>query len=245
MLDDTARQFEQAMQAKKYDFIDFGANKDAVIAFVCKAFGADNGLGVDPDPARVEEARSTNCDAVAHDPAQGLRIDGKVKFATLINYLNRTASFSEARENVISALKVSRDFIYIQQPFYDGDGYLLSRGLKFFWSDWSRYSNRLTSLDFHNMLQPLVDSGMVHDVRIYASTPVRDSTSPDIHPLGSSSNQNQYDPERHGEKPFVAFDRLIFRELKILASRRPECDLDRFEQRFRWDKIIYSSADAH
>ena len=73
MLDDTARQFEQAMQAKKYDFIDFGANKDGVIAFICKAFGAESGLGVDPDPARVEEARSTDCDAVVHDPAQGLK----------------------------------------------------------------------------------------------------------------------------------------------------------------------------
>ena len=48
MLDDTARQFEQAMQAKKYDFIDFGANKDGVIAFVCKAFGAEADLASIP-----------------------------------------------------------------------------------------------------------------------------------------------------------------------------------------------------
>lgn len=238
-MDDEA--FVQESEAHAVDFLDFGANRDGVLAMVKKAFGGKNGLGLDTDPQRVAEAQRAGEQAMVWDPAKGLDLERKVRFSAFVNYLNRTPSFDAARDTLVAALKVTRDFAYIQQPFYDADGYLLSRGLKFFWSDWTRQSNRLTSLDFHNIFASLAERGIVHGLRIYGATPVRDSLSPDILPLAARSNQNRYEAEQHGEKPFAAFDRVVFRELKILVARRPECDLDKLEKRFRWDKQLLAT----
>ena len=61
----------------------------------------------------------------------------------------------DVKSFVEKACSISKDFVFIQQPYFDADSYLFKKGLKLFWSDWRGHPNRMTSLDFNLLLRDL------------------------------------------------------------------------------------------
>jgi hypothetical protein len=67
-----------------------------------------------------------------------------------------------------------------------------------------------------------IDRVEVHPVGL-----IRDTTDPEIVPLGTPKNDLTYDPEKHGPRPYVEFDREVFYAYDLLfhLARRPSVRL--------------------
>lgn len=113
---------------------------------------------------------------------------------------------------VRNACQLSREFVFIRQPWFDSDGLLFRHGLKLFWSHWAGHPNPMTMLQLHNTVEALRQAGIVKQFTIYAQGPIADSSHEAVHPLTSPIDQHSYDPEKHGTKPELSFEEPIYSE---------------------------------
>lgn len=218
------------MALRGHDFLDFGASKGGAIDFALAALGGRKGLGVDIDPRKVAEMRRLGYDCVEGDITDLEIRDGSVRFVIMSHILEHLSDVEAVRRAVGTAARISRDFLYIQGPFFDADDALAARGLKFYWSDWHGHRCHVTTACLRWVLGELA----LRDYLIMARTPVADSADRAIHPLASPQDQGSYRPGEHPPKPFVVFSRprfpsAIYREIVCIVRLRA----------FRgWDDVV-------
>jgi hypothetical protein len=148
---------------------------------------------------------------------------GRVRYVIMSHFLEHVPSLHAVRDIIRSACRVSDDFVLIQQPYFDADGYLFDLGLKLYWSSWRGHPNHMTRLEMLNVLQEVAPKTGIRRYFIGARYPIRSSDAPEIHPLLSPIDQVNWSRVEHGHKPSVTFDRPVFRELfAILLLRGDE-----------------------
>ncbi len=231
------------ISANDVEFIDFGASKGGSIDYAAKIFGRDSkkGIGIDISPDKVATMTAAGYRAFTADVLQ-LRLTHPVRFVIMSHFLEHLGGYPMAQKALLSAAELSREFFFVQQPYFDMDGYLLERGLKFFWSDWHGHTYAMHSLEFYRILRDLLRQGEIDRFALYLSTPVPfDDTM--LIPLEAPKDQHHYDPKLHGEKPAVTLPEQpgLYKELRVLATKNAEADFDALEKRFSWDKKIYDS----
>ena len=205
------------MDIADYDFIDFGASKGGCIDFAKARLGGKNGLGIDKDPTKIEQMRRLGYDCINADITELNLPCESVRFVTMSHFLEHLPNLDAVRRALKSAAEVASDFLFIQGPYFDADEYLAARELKFYWSDWHGHSCHLTS----TQLASILDRLMLREYVIMARRPVVDSDDTCIHPLESPRNQHHYMPGTHPHKPFLTFDRRLYREMVCLVRLRP------------------------
>ena len=191
----------KALKAGAFDFLDFGCSTGGSIGLAQSLFGKGRGLGLDIDPAKVETARSSGHDAMLADLTNLTIPPNLVRHVMLCHFLEHLPGLKTAEQAMASAVRTAREFVYVAQPWFDSDGYLFSRGLKIYWSDWHGHPNRMTSLDFHYVLEALRQRDMILGYRMFARDRISNSRNPVIHPLASRRNQHAYDRKVHPPKP--------------------------------------------
>ena len=210
---------------KAFDFIDFGCSAGGSIDWARRRFGGRRGLGVDINPDKVAAARAAGFEAVVADGARLDQFTGKVRFATMIHFLEHLPSIEAARKVVGTALSISRDFLYVRQPWFDSDGALMRQGLKLYWSHWRGHPLPMTSLQAYALFEDLRKTGRCARFAIYGRTPIVSSDDPAVLPLSAPSDSHQYEPERDGPKPTVPLDG-VFTELVVVATPRRADTID-------------------
>lgn len=229
------------MNKNLYGFLDFGCSNGGSIEFAERAFGGVNGIGIDIDPVKVKSAQESGfnaivCDATKIDPSFG-----RFKFSIMSHFLEHLPSFTAAKICINSAILVSEDFLFIQQPYFDADGILLRDGYKLFWSDWSGHPNRMTSLEFHNILNPLKDKKVIKDYRMYGYKRIESSLDTAILPLKEGINQLSYDGNVHRKKKPKKFSYPIFHEIKVFVSIGDDIDFRFYEEKFGWSERLLNA----
>ena len=218
-------------QIEDYDFLDFGASKGNSILFGKNKLGGRKGLGIDNDPNKVELAKENGIDCILEDVTKLKFPINKFNFIIMSHFLEHLGSFRDVRRTIESAAQVAKNFLFIQGPFFDADGYLESLGLKFFWSDWTAHHTQLTIKDLRLILLHL---GLNKHIMLVANE-VLGSDHPTIHPLESPKNQQDYDPQKHPPKPNVRFTRTLYREMVCIVKLR---------EFGNWKKIIKAKSNA-
>lgn len=219
-VDDVARE--------EYDFYDFGCSAGGSIKFAQSKFGGVRALGLDIDPKKVERTQNMGFEARVADCTclEGMR---RVRFVTMMHFLEHLPSRKHARDCIKSALQISNDFVYIRQPWFDSDGYLLTKGLKLYWSDWEGHTLHMTSLELRNILTSLrrcSTTGRRLRYVIAALHPIVSSADPSMLPLDAAFDSHAYNEEAHGPKDIVPLDlqACVHKEIVCVATMSPDFD---------------------
>lgn len=232
-----------ALPRREFDFLDFGCSTGGSIDMAKKLFRASRGLGIDNSPKKIEAARAQGYDAMLYDIAD---LPGKVcvRFCVMSHFLEHVASRNDVAAYIRKACALSREFVFIQQPYFDADGYLFHRGLKLFWSDWRGHPNCMTTLMFHNLLAPMRAEGKIGDFSIHFHHPITSSKDPAVHSVRSARDQFEYDAAIHPPKPMDdKFDFPVFRETVVWITK-PGIVHETPFHRVRSDCTLYSSVDS-
>lgn len=226
-----------------YKFLDYGCSRGGSIALAQRLFGKGNGLGLDIDPTKVAAAQNIGYDAMVADlTALPLRADC-VDYVILSHFLEHLSGLKDAEKALSGAVRSARSFVYVAQPWFDSDGYLFSKNLKLYWSDWHGHPNRMTSLDFHFLLNEFKRRGLIEGFSIFGHKRIRSSAHEAVHPLDSGRNQHEYDAKVHSKKPFlpVFFTADVFAEIHVLIDITQNNSLESFRRHYPDAKQLFDS----
>src|SRR5207237_6689214 len=132
-----------------------------------------------------------------------------------------------------------REFAIFRIPYFDADGLLAQLGLKFYHSDWSGHTNRLTTLDFYLLLRRL-RSTKFKEARLYGREVVEGIDSPYIIPLSADMNTSREQALTHDHRapagaPSLALYKEVLLLIRLEETDDPEAWRSRMEKRCRVD----------
>lgn len=236
-------EFSSLIKQGGFDYVDFGCSKGGSLLFGKQAFKGKKGLGIDCDQSKVELTRNAGYDAVKfniHDiPDEKL-----VRFTILSHFLEHVPDLADVTEFVKKACSISTEFVYIQQPFFDADGYLARNGLKLFWSDWRGHPNRMTSLEMWVMLRNLHKMGMDIKYSIHFRYRIMDSSDSRIHSIFSPIDQLEYSETEHPDKgDVVEFREPVYAEIRAVITM-PGVDHSNLVKKVKSD-YVFIDEDAN
>lgn len=226
-----------------FDFYDFGCSTGANITHTNSIFPGLRGLGMDIAPAKVAAAKENGHQAVVFDILE-LPDEKRVDFVTMAHFLEHLPGLDSTRKMMAKAVSVSREFVLIRQPWFDSDGELLRRGFKFYWSHWRGHPNKMTTLDFHSILNAELQAGRIKRFSIYGRNVVKSSRHPSIIPLGAPVNQHQYEPDKHGPKAIEKFTFPAFKEIVVRIDIDPGDKADAIQERLAPLELIFDSTSS-
>ena len=209
-------EFSDYVRKGEFDFIDFGCSKGGSIKLGQTRFGGKKGLGIDIDDAKVRICREAGVEAICYDIA-AIPDEKLFRFTILSHFLEHIPNPIDVAFYVRKACTISREFVYIQQPFFDADAYLARHSLKLYWSDWHGHPNHMSSSDLRVVLRDLQKVGLNIRYSIYARKPITSSDDPCVHSILSPSDQHKFDPT-HPAKNTVTFTEPVYAELVCLIT---------------------------
>lgn len=229
-----------------FDAIDFGCSVGGSIDYAKTHFNAQKVLGIDIDSEKVERTRNKGYYAVQADLTTLPPLKQKVRFSIISHFLEHLPSINLAKQCIATAINVSEQFIYIQQPYFDADSLLFAKGLKLFWSDWHGHPNRMTILEFHNILSQFKDKGAIDDFIILGNIRIKNSNDKAIHPIASKQNQHGWDEKLHPPKPKrkVRFRFPIYHEIKVIIALNNNDIIPSVKNRVGWTDVLFDSRNS-
>lgn len=232
-----------ALKSGAFDFLDFGCSRGGSIGLAQTLFGQGRGLGLDIDPDKVDLARNAGHEAMIADLTDLAVPPNLVRFVMLCHFLEHLPGLKMTEKALSSAVRSAREFVYIAQPWFDSDGYLFRRGVKVYWSDWHGHPNRMTTLDFHYLLEDLRRREMIEGYRIFARDAIACSNDAAVHPLASPRNQHHYDETLHPPKPkrSIRFKEPVFSEVQVLIDVRANDAFVGFRAKYPNAQCLFSS----
>ena len=138
----------------RYEFVDFGCSKGGSLKFAKKRFAAENGLGVDVDSRKIEQALARGFDVVEGD-LHALRGKRQVRFVSMMQFLEHLPELAEVERVVAKAAQLAKDFLYIHHPSFDDEHFLLSQGLRIYYHHWSGHTAHVRSDQFFEIFEHL------------------------------------------------------------------------------------------
>jgi hypothetical protein len=217
-----------ALETGRYAFVDAGCGDGGSTSHLLRRFGRAPGLGLDYHQEYIDAARAAGLDAMfcnllMHDL---LLPENAVEFGAAMDVLEHLPTERDAVTVVERLAHVSRDFVFIRHPSFEDMEYLAGLGLKLNWTDWTDHSNMMTLDDYRRVFAE-------HGWTDYAIRPhmrYDDSSHGSVLPLGAPPDTVQYDPEAHGPKPIVAFDRPVWGKFDIFVKLDPTIDAAAWER---------------
>jgi SAM-dependent methyltransferase len=201
-----------------YDFLDFGCSSGGSLDYYAKIFSAmKGGLGIDKDPKKIARARSSGHDVIQCD-IKKLEVKGSVRFIVMSDFLEHIPDLKTVTLIIWKAVTIAREFVFIRQPYFDADPYLFKHQLKFYWSDWEGHPNRMTTLEFHNILKKILEKGAIKRFSIYGFKKVKSSSDPAIHSIWSACDQHEWKKSKHPHKKLIDFELDIYRHLSVVID---------------------------
>lgn len=203
-----------------YDFVDFGCSVGGSMAFAQKAFDGKTPVGIDIDPKKVAKTKDAGFDAVLADATKPEQFEGQVRFSILSHFLEHLPDYETVSRAIRTAAHISRDFVFIRQPWFDADGELFRHGLKFYWSDWHGHPMTLTTLQMYRIIRQHLGNGDIVRATIFGNTPVVDTDDECVVPLTVPMDTGKYDPDAHGPKVSPPIDLDAFKEIVVVLAKR-------------------------
>ncbi|WP_230532123.1 hypothetical protein [Microvirga roseola] len=231
-------ELKNKLSSGHYDFIDFGCSKGDSLVFGRDHLGGRNGLGIDIDPKKVQTSIERGEDALVVDATEVGSYKNAVSFSIMAHFLEHLPGLPLAMKCIESAVSISRDFVFIRQPWFDADGQLLQNELKLYWSDWGGHQNPMTTLDFYRAIRRLKSKKPV-SWAIDGSNRIYSSASKFVLPLNAPANRHFYDPQKDGRKHFSLFNYPVYQEIICviqLSNRVGTAEIMNFARNNRFPK---------
>lgn len=236
----------------EYDFLNFSYNQIPNLK-KCINFGGKNGIGFESNPEKYEQL----IEEIKNDPKlktqkilkgnpSNIMINEKTlhhfKFTLCKDYMEYLPGLNETKESIQNAIQLSSDFVYISQDNFDSDVILFKRGFKTNYSNWTAYTNHLTSNIYFNIIFEFYKLGLIEEYVIFYTEPIKDSNNRYIHPLNSSTNQELYDQDLHPYKKENITFHNIFHKLNILITVKGYKNITQILEKIEGEKsILYDS----
>lgn len=218
----TDESIAEALRPGRYAFIDVGCGDGGSTSHLVRRFGRAPGLGLDYDREAIEASRTAGFDAIhcnLLEPDLVLPRDC-VEYAAAMDVLEHLPAEPFAVTVLRHMERAARDFLFIRHPSFEDVDYLASLGVKLNWTDWSGHPNMMKIEDYHRIFAEL---GW-RDYSILPHMLYTDSRHDSVVPLSAPSDTYRYDPDAHGPKPIVEFDRPIWGKFDIFVRLNPDVD---------------------
>ena len=212
----------EALNTGRYAFVDAGCGDGGSTSHLVRRFGRTPGLGLDYHMEYVEAARAAGfdamfCNLLMHDlelPA------GSVEYAAAMDVLEHLPTEADAVTVMERLARAARDFLFIRHPSFEDVDYLAGLGVRLNWTDWTDHPNMMKLDDYRRIF---VEHGWT-DYSILPHMLYRDSRHDSVVPLAAPPDTVRYDPEAHGPKPIVEFDRPVWGKFDIFVRLDPGMD---------------------
>lgn len=196
-----------------YKFLDIGCKIGGSWGISSKfGFSPQEGIGIDVNEAHVQNARNKGLNAHLGDATNLDFPDGSFELVISNHVFEHLPSREHFDKAIQEALRVSNKWIYIAFPIFDHDEYLKELGLKTFYSDWTGHTCMVH-------LSELLEMFKGYKTELKLIKRLEDSNAVEIHPLSSPIDQFDYNPDIHDPKPYVKFDREIYREFGLTIHK--------------------------
>ena len=211
-----------ATTRSRVEFLDLGCGRGKWLGAATRRFGVQ-GIGLELNRHKVVKAQA-NGRAVYRANILDLEpVDfPAVKYVNLDNVLEHLPSLEVVQDVLERSCRIASHLVYIRHPSFEDKDYLAGLGLKQYWTDWPGVHKT------HVLLPEF--TAMANRLGVYRMvvSPVRrafDSTDPTILPMSAPPGQVRadrttpapgatpagvYDPDHHGPKPLVVFDRPVY-----------------------------------
>ncbi|MCX7684937.1 MAG: class I SAM-dependent methyltransferase [Acetobacteraceae bacterium] len=203
-----------------YDVLDIGCSSGGSLAWSARHLGG-RGLGIDTDAAKVAKARAAGHQAMVADARRLAWPDGSFRCALFFDMLEHLPGPGPARECVAEAYRVSREFVLIRGPNFDGEDALRERGVKRYYADWSGHSWHHRAADLVRLIRAVGPLSWL----VVAHRQITDFADPDLLPLSAPSNSGRYDPTRHAPKPTGPLGLKVFSRIVAVLAKSPAVNL--------------------
>jgi hypothetical protein len=198
-----------------FDFIDLGPSHGGSIDYCTRRFGARRGLGIDIDEAKVAEAREAGFDVVVADAAE-LDTTNAVRFVSMMDFLEHLPDLDFVESIVERAANVATDFLFIWHPSFEGEDFLSAVGLRQYWWHWTGHTSHIQIADYCRVFERL---GLTQFCIRYHQ-PITNSHDPSVLCTDEPIDQGEFDPDIHQARPFVQFERPLWRAQSIFIALR-------------------------
>jgi hypothetical protein len=207
-----------AATAERADLLDLGAGIGRRIKSEVRQFASKHPVGIDRNARKVARAQEQGLpvycgDFTELDPAAF----PSVRVVVFDNVLEHLPSLDAVEAAFDRACDVASEVVYIRHPSFEDEDYLASIGLKQYWTDWPGTHTAKIRLDEFAAMATRREIDNV-SVRGVKRAPASDDRT--ILPLAAPANQKKratergvyglYEPELHGVKPMVTFDRPVY-----------------------------------
>lgn len=203
------------MQNKdKIKFLDVGCKIGGSL-FIAAQYGykKEDGLGIDIRQQHIDKLISAGYNGMVADATNIPFEDGAFELVIFNHVLEHMNGPEQGKKALSECIRVSSKLIVITLPFFDEDEYLNSIGLKTFYSDWTGHTNKV---HFKTLT---VDWLVGYNIKTKMIKKLENSLAKEIIPLSAPTDSTEYNSEIHGEKPFIQFDRDIWREYTIIVNK--------------------------
>ncbi|MBN1973073.1 MAG: glycosyltransferase [Sedimentisphaerales bacterium] len=232
--------FTTFINQNNIEFFDFGCSKGDGLLWTQNLL-SKIGMGFDIDNKKLELASKkggicTDCDIL------NLKKVKMVSFTTMYHLLEHLESTRQAKEFILKACDVSRQNIYIRQPYFDADPWLFHKGLKTYYSHWTGHRNLMTTPVLYHLFMDLLAHGIIKDFIIAYKGLIEWSNSEMIHSLTSPIDSLQYDKAKHPSKPA----KIFFNEIPVYFEIIVCVDINgegygKLWPLFKPDKVVFDS----
>ena len=200
-----------------FNFIDFGSKNGGSIKYASKLFNLNNGIGI--DILKNFEFISFRNNFLGLKTSI-LDLPNVELFDAVImsHFLEHISCRNIIEKMVTKSLDISKNIVFIQQPFFDENNYLLEHNLKFSYADWKGHPSLFTTFDFYILLKKL-QLTKKFKFSIFYDYPIKSSDSNFIVNINEKFDTVLFDSEKSIKKNQIVFDRPIYKEIKILITK--------------------------
>jgi hypothetical protein len=203
---------------ERADLLDLGAGTGRRIKAEARQFASRHPVGIDRNPRKVARAQEQGlpvycADFTELDPSAF----PSVRAVVFDNVLEHLPSVDAVETAFGRACEIATDVVYIRHPSFEDENYLASIGLKQYWTDWPGTHTAKVRLD---EFAAMADRRGIGQVTVRGVKRALASDDPTILPRSAPSNQRKrpaergeyglYEPELHGVKPMITFDRPVY-----------------------------------
>lgn len=197
------------------ELVDLGCGTGSDLTSLERRFGA-TAIGIDRNRRKIARGRESGRAVFQGDITElDHSLFESARFAVLDNVLEHLPSMEVVEAVLASACSLASEVVCIRHPSFDHVEYLRANGLKQYWTDWPR--SHPTPIELHELMAIANRVGAYRTI-VQPVMRALDSSDPTLLPLAAPSEQHRrdrsrygvYDPERHGPKPEVVFDRPVY-----------------------------------
>jgi 2-polyprenyl-3-methyl-5-hydroxy-6-metoxy-1,4-benzoquinol methylase len=197
------RRFAQMQIGPNSRFLDVGAKAGGSMLFASDKHNVpvENGVGIDLRERFLQEARKKRLNVLKMNALELGFKDKAFEFAYMLDFLEHLKSQDEAARAISETQRVTKKFIFIENPNFEYTEYLRNLDLKFYWSDWTGHPFHITKESRDNILQGL----HLKEFQIKKALTIHDSFHKEIVPISAPRDTTKYDEQQLGPKKLFHF----------------------------------------